>query len=349
MVLGRHFWSLFTLMCSAVGLAQQPSRPSLSEASAPAANRITLDVVVDSKNGAPVPGLTQQDFTVLDNKSPQSITSFREVSGQGEPIKVVLLIDSVNTGYSTVSYERQQIDKFLLANGGTLPYPTQLAVFTDTGTQIQQGFSKDGHALATSLSHYAVGLRSIERSAGFYGATERLQLSLKALGQLAAFGNTLQGRKLLLWISPGWPILSGPNVELSQKQQEYIYEMIADTSNELRKAQITLYSIDPSGTNDIGVRTYYYQSFLKGARKPNQAEYGNLSLQVLATHSGGLVLNSSNDTAVLLQKAVDDAKTYYELSFDPLPGEPDEYHEIEVKIDKPGLTARTRASYYSAK
>ena len=349
MAVCRHLCAVFISMCAAVGLAQQPSQATQPGTSAAPPNRITLDVVVSSKNGEPVSGLTQQDFAVSDNKSPQTITSFRALSGQDQPIEVILLIDAVNTGYSTVAYERAQIDRFLQANGGALLYPTQLAVFTDTGAQIQQGFSKDGNALANLLDHYTVSLRAITRSAGFYGAADRLQLSLKTISQLAAFGNTLPGRKLLLWISPGWPILSGPNVELSTKQQAYIFDMISDLSTELRRARITVYSIDPSGTSDIGFRTFYYQSFLKGVRKPNQAQYGNLALQVLATQSGGLALNSSNDTAAMLQKAVDDAKAYYELSFDPVPGEPDEYHQIDVKLAKPGLTARTRSGYYSSK
>jgi VWFA-related protein len=256
MVSGRQLCAFLILSYSAIALAQQPSQPAqpaqATQPAAPAAsaapsNRITLDMVVTSKNGTRVSGLTEQDFTIVDNKAPQTITSFRALSGPDQPIEVILLIDGVNTGYSTVSYERGEIDKFLQANGGALPYPTQIAVFTDTGTQIQQGFSKDGHALANLLDHYTVSLRAIGRSAGFYGATDRLQLSLKTIGQLAAFANTLPGRKILLWISPGWPILSGPDVELSTKQQEYIFDMISDLSTGLRKARITLYSIDPTG------------------------------------------------------------------------------------------------------
>ena len=43
-----------------------------------------------------------------------------------------------------------------------------------------------------------------------------------------------------------------------------------------------------------------------------------------------------------------DAKAFYLLSFDGLPGDgPDEYHALEVKIDKPGVKARTRYGYYA--
>jgi hypothetical protein len=81
--------------------------------------------------------------------------------------------------------------------------------------------------------------------------------------------------------------------------------------------------------------------------KPSQANVGNIGLQVLAVQTGGLVLNSSNDVSALLQRAFVDAAAWYEISFQPVPSEPNEYHQIEIKVDKPGLTARTRTGYYA--
>jgi len=43
-----------------------------------------------------------------------------------------------------------------------------------------------------------------------------------------------------------------------------------------------------------------------------------------------------------------DTEAYYELSFDPPPGDRrDEYHHLEIQVAKPGLIARTRQGYYS--
>ncbi len=159
---------LVPLLCTAAACAQQTM-----PATQPADSKIHLDVVAMPQSGAPVGGLRQQDFTLLDNKAAQPITSFQALSGNEAPIEVVLLVDAVNTSYQSVAYERGQIDKFLRANGGHLAHPTALAVLTDTGTQIQEGFSRDGNALTASLDQYAVGIRSIRHSAGFYGATER--------------------------------------------------------------------------------------------------------------------------------------------------------------------------------
>jgi VWFA-related protein len=338
------------LLCSTVGLAQQKAAqaPPAGNMAREGRHAISLDVVVAPKTGSPIAGLTQQDFTVLDNKVPQKITSFAALGGSAEPVEVIVVIDAVNTSYHTVAFERGEVDKFLLANGGKLAYPTALAVVSDTHTEIQNGFSTDGNRLSAALDHYTVALREVTRSAGFYGAGERLSYSIKALRMLTARGSALPGRKLVLWISPGWPLLSGPGVQISQKQQQGIFRTIVDLSTCLRMAQITLYSIDPLGAEDAGgFYTFYYQNFLKGIRTPGDAEFANLALQVLATQSGGLALNSSNDLTGMIQKAVADANGYYRLTFDPAPGEPDEYHQIEVKVTKPGLVARTRTGYYS--
>lgn len=344
---GRSGVLLPVLLCLTTGFAQQSAPTNPVEPVEQSSGAISVEVVVAPKNGPPVAGLTEQDFTVFDNKAPQKISSFRALGGSEAPVEVILVIDAVNTAYTTIAYEREEIDRFLQANGGHLVYPTQLAIFSDTSMQIQNGFSKDGNALSTSLDHYTVGLRAIGRSAGFYGAGEQLQLSIRTLHQLAAYGAKLPGRKIVLWISPGWPILSGPEVELTAREQQNIFDTIVSMSTELRQARITLDSIDPLGTADTGIRTTYYQNFLKGIRKPNETEFGNLALEVFSVQSGGLVLNSSNDIAALLRKAVDDTNAYYELSFDPSPGEPNEYHRLDVKVAKPGLVIRTTTGYYS--
>ena len=130
-----RFLLLVPLLSTAVLSAQQNIPPT----SAPA-SRIDLDVVVTPKSGPPVANLQQQDFTLFDNKTLQHITSFQARDGSQDPIHVILVIDAVNSPYQNIAYERGEIDKFLRANGGHLAQPMALAFFTDTGTQVQQGF-----------------------------------------------------------------------------------------------------------------------------------------------------------------------------------------------------------------
>lgn len=343
------FASLVLLIAAPLFAQAGTPNPAQDTISQPAADssKIHLDVVVTRKTGPPVSGLQQQDFTVLDNKGPTSVTSFRAVSGSEAPVEVVLVIDAVNTSYQNVGYERGEIAKYLTANGGHLSHPTTLAIVTDSGAQIQKDFSNDGNALNDALTTYTVGLRTIQRSAGFYGATERFDLSLKALHMLLDREAARPGRKLILWISPGWPILSGPHIDLDSKQQRQIFSSIVDISTEMRRGHITLYSVDSLGVSENVGRTLYYQQFTKGISKLSQTDLGDLSLQVLAVQSGGLALNSS-DVSSLLQHCVADADNYYELVFDTASAEqPNEYHHLQVELKDPSLTARTRQGYYA--
>jgi VWFA-related protein len=309
---------------------------------------IRLEVVVTSRSGPPVSGLEPNDFTVLDNKAQQTITSFRALRGRESPVEVLLVVDDVNTGFSHIAFERSEINKFLNIDSGNLAYPTALAVLTDSGTKIQDDFTTDGKALSSALDQYMVGLHTIPRGGGNYAAEERFQLSLVALHQIALREITRAGRKIVLWISPGWPLLGGPSAELSSNQQQQIFTDIVALSTLLREARITLYSIDPLGTQDMSYRTFNWQAYLKPVSKPNQAEWGDIALQVLAVHSGGLALATNNDLAAMLRQCLGDLQAYYELSFTPvIDQKKNAYHSIEVRVTQSGMSARTRLGYYS--
>jgi VWFA-related protein len=345
-------FSCFPALTQQNGDARSAPAPA-SGAAGVANHSITLDVVVADKAGHAASGLQQQDFILLDNKAPQKITSFRAVERQtaaaDPPVEVILLVDQVNASVTDVARQRQAIEKFLKQNGGELVRPVSIVLFSDSGTMIGNTPSQDGKTLIAELSQTSSSLRIIGRSQGVYGAADRLQLSLRTLGQLADYEATRPGRKLVVWISPGWPLLSGPNIELSSKDQQGLFDNIVALSDGLRNARITLYSVDPLGTADAaGFRTTYYKEFIKGVTAANHVQAGNLALQVLAYQSGGRVLNSDNDMAGQIATCINDANAFYVLTFEGEPGDgPNEYHGLEVKIDKPGLTARTRSGYYA--
>src|SRR5277367_4748564 len=339
------FFFLVLMSCVATVSAQESTAPAQPDNSA-----MFLDVVVTPKSGPPVSGLQQEDFTVLDNKVPQTILTFDAVRGREAPVEVVLVIDDVNTGLAHIAYERSEIDKFLRADGGHLAHPMALAFLSDSGIKVQDTFSTDGNALSASLDQYKVGLHSITRSSGIYGAAERFDLSLTALHELAEREAARPGRKLIVWFSPGWPVLSGPSVEeqMTTKQRQQIFDNVVNLSTLLRRGRITLYSSDPLGSADFAGRAFRWQSFVKGVSKPSQTEYGDVALQVIAVQSGGLALNTGNDITAFLQQCLADTQAYYELSFaPPLDQKRDEYHHLEVHVAKPGLIARTRQGYYS--
>jgi VWFA-related protein len=112
---------------------------------------------------------------------------------------------------------------------------------------------------------------------------------------------------------------------------------------------VTLYGIIPLDLN-IGneAYAYRYQSFMKGVVSAKQADAGNLSLQVLAEQSGGRALAPTGDIYGSIVRCVADANAYYELSFDSAAtSRVDAYRELAVRLNKPGLTARTNTGYYA--
>ena len=168
---------------------------------------LVLDVVVSDKAANAVKGLEEKDFAVFDNGHPQKVLSF-QATGSGvavaniqpaePPVKIILLVDEVNTDFSRVAYERDQMKKLLLQNNGVLPHPTSMAFFTDKGTEVQNTTTRDGNALLEAFDQHETALRSIRRDQGFYGAVERFQLSLSTLNSLVAKQAQTPGER---WLS----------------------------------------------------------------------------------------------------------------------------------------------------
>lgn len=352
MVFSRSLRILFVshLTLTMFALAQQQAPPVQPSAAPPPTQGVRLDVVVDAKAGQPFTGLQQQDFTILDNKSTRPITSFKVLTPDEKPVEVFLIIDAVNVSYQAVTNIRLNAEAFLKENGGKLAHPTTLSVLTATGLQTMNPFTTNGIALSDDLEHRQTGgvnLHEIANSSQG-GEFDRLNICMTALQQLIASASALPGRKIILWISPGWPLIDHLAVELPSKKMEQIFGEVVDLSTKLRESETALYAINPAGVSESLGQDGYYKAFLKGPAKPGDANFAYLGLQVFSVHSGGLTFVGNSDVAGMLRQSLLDADSWYEITFDPLPADkPNEYHHIEVRVDRPGLTARGPDSYYS--
>jgi VWFA-related protein len=281
---------------TATGQGTEPQLQSRPSAPFPggAGRQIILDVQVTDKSGAPVRGLENRDFDLLDEKQPLNILSLQAVdsgSPLDQPVEIVLVVDSVNTPFRALSFEREQVRKFLLQNGGKLAWPTSLVVFSEAGTKIQNTATRDGNALAVLFDQYEAGLRSGNlTNGGHWGAAESVELSLKALVGIAKHEEERPGRKLMIWLSRGWPVAGQGDLRTNRDAQQ-LFDWITTVSTELREARITLYSIDVLALRNAGgIRNSYYETFLKPAISASRAVPGNMGLQVVAVQSGGACL-----------------------------------------------------------
>jgi VWFA-related protein len=315
--------------------------------------RVKLDVVVTGADGKPVSGLEPWDFKILDNNQPSKILSFRTFDGvavkPAPPVEVFLLIDTLNLPFQQVAFVRHETERFLKENGGHLAQPVSIVLLTDAGIRVQPRSTLDGNALVEIVAQIKGSISSINPAMGASGDLMRFQESVHELTGIAENEAKRPGRKLLIWVGPGWPMLQGSNFTFSEKNQRGYFDAIIELSTKLREARMAVYSVSPaSSAMDSGRSRFVYRDFLKGVKTPAKADPGNLALKVLVTQSGGRILDPSNDLAGQIDSCIADANAFYTLSFDPPPAQnANEYHDLKVQVEKPGLTARTNSGYYN--
>jgi hypothetical protein len=73
-----------------------------------------------------------------------------------------------------------------------------------------------------------------------------------------------------------------------------------------------------------------------------------MALQVIAMHTGGLVLDSSGDLDRGIERCVEEERSFYTLTFNPPHTyQMDEFHDLRVQVTRPALTVRAPTGYYN--
>jgi VWFA-related protein len=307
-----------------------------------------LDVVVTDKAGKTVGELEPFDLALLDNGQPRKILSFRRTDGLtgsqfDPPVEVILVIDAVNLPYQAIALQRLEVEKFLRLNNGMLASPTSVFLFSSQGLRVQPAPSKDGNALASVLNESTGTVRARDLSGGVYSLVEQFQDSFKIMQKIAGYEARKPGRKVLIWVGPGWPLLTERYfIESNESRQNYFHQLV-ELSNQLREARITVYNVAPI----VGVTRELYRDYLRPVADARKMEIADLSLEVLAVDTGGRVLDPSNDLAALILKCESEIGPYYTVSFQPPQAAgADEFHGLRVQAGREGLTARTDIGYY---
>jgi VWFA-related protein len=332
-------------------LPPQATAPAVTQATPASTQRpIFLDVLVTDHSGKPVADLEPFDFSVMDNNQPRKILGFRRTDGavgskMDPPVEVIIILDAVNLPYQAATQLRLDVEKFLRQNGGHLAQPVSVFIFASEGLHLQPAPSKDGNAVAAMLDRSTGTVRSRGTAGDVYGLAEQFQTSVKTLAGIADNEARKPGRKMLIWIGPGWPMLADPRFIETNESRENYFRSVVSLSKKLREARVTIYSL----YSIVGITSRgQWESFLKPLKDPRKAETGNLALQVLVTQTGGRVLDPSTDVAGEISSCVADIGPYYTLAFEPpIAVQANEYHELKVLVDKPQLSVRTNTGYYN--
>jgi VWFA-related protein len=292
--------------------------------------------------------LAPLDLSLLDNNQPRKILSFRRTDGStgsrfDPPVEVILVIDAVNLPYQAVTLQRLEVEKFLRLNNGLLAFPTSVFLFSSQGLLVQPAPSKDGNALAKLLDKSNGTVRARDLSGGVYSLVEQFQDSFKTMQGIAENEARKPGRKVLIWVGPGWPLLTERFfIESTESRQNYFRQLVALTK-QLRDARITVNNVAPI----VGVTRELYKGYLKPVTEAHKMEIADLALEVLAVNTDGRVLEPSNDLPALILKCENDIGPYYTVTFEPPQAVgADEFHSLRVQVSGDGLTARTDTGYY---
>jgi len=343
-----------------------------------AQHRIVLNMVVTDQYGTPVKGLKQDDFELLDNGQQRAIFTLRELGGSREaaPTHVVLMLDAVNNNGRDIGNDRKGIEQFLKRSQTPLTYPTSLAILSESGVRMFQP-SRERGVLLDQLRMLSKGVHPLDCTQGL-GASEqvfapiklgsqssvadtlsdpkpnclntRFQRSLYALRRFATEQENVPGRVILAWIGPGWPLLSGPEFrEDSKAIRENLFDNLVLVTTALREAQVTLDAVfSPDLYRKVELRTDHDNAFFNGVPSEDKVAASSLGLQVLAHQSGGQILTETKDLGDEIDKCMDDAEAYYALSFNsPAANGPGEFHALQVKVARTGMTVRTSTAYYA--
>ncbi len=314
---------------------------------------VVLDVIVTKKDNHPVDGLTKNDFVIEEDKVPQSIRSFeRTTVNSTEPQQAretILLIDQLNTRYSDFSYARSSLKKLFARNGGMLSQPTTLMYLRDTGLRVLAGPSQSGALLESALEQLPSMIVRQSEQDNTDAMTDRIKFSLEAISQIAAARAGSGTRKNIVWISSGFPTLSSSQID--PETADKLYDIIRSISDQLLKARIAVYTVDPRGV--IGADFVpqekdftRYEASLRSIKEAGGFE--DFTLQGLAVQTGGRVFFGRNDVDEEIADGINAGDICYTISYSPSNRNFDGRFR-KIKVVLPGhseLRVRTRDGYY---
>jgi len=359
--------TMLMLAAGAIG-GQQPSTPELKVN----VRLVTLDIVVTDKKGNPVTNLTRDDFKVYEDGQLQRIRTFEPPSAHlmplgpdGKPRLVVtsaadlprignapvtlLVLDELNTSFSDMSFARQSLEKYLMAQPEILNQPTALLVAGNSKFQLLQDYTqRRADVLAALKAHFPeYPWKMANGGNGGPNAVERIVQSLSSLLQIAEATRGTPGRKNVIWVG-----VNAPSVDLKQADPVTVKEMndvVKRVTQTLLATRVAVYYINPTINSSATV----------GIMVPGQTDdsdtfvdydpfTADVNFDEFAPATGGKIFLSRNDVNNEIADSIDNGNTYYSISYSPTNSndDPAKFRDIRIKLSNPNLIAVTREGYY---
>jgi VWFA-related protein len=173
---------------------------------------------------------------------------------------------------------------------------------------------------------------------------------------VARMASVAKRRKSLLFLSIGVPLTFGGrgcNLTLS--------EMMKDVFRRAQAANVNIHTVDPTGYDGYVdyIRTHPVRRGLEmgmpaNRRVPGLAQLGGYVrflhefLLNTAESTGGRAIIDTDAIQTGIEEIFDEDGSFYLLGYQSTNGSPDgRFRKVEVSVDRPGLTVRTRTGYWA--
>ena len=361
---------LFSLILSAAAQSPSPADNPPPLTLHVTTHLVVLDVVVLDKSGHPVSNLDRSQFSITEDKVPQTIRSFDPplghrmpagsadhavVHGTADLAKIgnapvnILVFDELNTKWDGTAYARQQMEKFLKAQPEVLTVPTLLVAAGDDGFKVLHDYTQSRTELLDAIrTHFPQFPWQMMRGGSTINI-ERLEQTLGTLSQIAESSRGTPGRKNVIWVGSGYPTIDTTTLQFDDENK--LLAIIQRVTNRMLEARVTLYMVEPNGvatgSTDTGAAGDDGSALDTGvaALSPYM---GSLDFATFATATGGEIFANRNDVNVAIGQSITDGGVYYTLSYVPTNNSDDaqKYRKIRVRLKDPSLHAVTRDGYF---
>lgn len=331
---------LFPFACGlflfAAGQGPSAQQPKNQQTIKVEVEMVSLPVVVYSRDGRYVAGLRKEDFQVIEDGMRQEISGF---AATREPISVALLLDS--SGSTERNLKRIQDEAVRFVN---LLRPDDASAIIS--------FADEVHLLEPfniERMKNTAGIRDM-RPGGLTAVYEAVWLALEQVLEHE------YGRKALVLFSDG---VDNHSDSVSKEE----------TLELARHSKATIYSIyfeadKPWSPRVPGGRFEFLQGLprpggippigrLPGARRPYpELIAGREYLDRLAEESGGFLVDANrldNLGSAFRRIALELANQYSIGYYSTNKKHDGQYRAVEVRLNRPGLVARTKRGYYAPK
>jgi VWFA-related protein len=342
------------LLGVAAGAQTQNPPPPAGAGQQPAANqkqnpqplisttyRVIVPVTVKDDRGQLVGDLTKDEFRIFSDGVEQPIAQF---SSDPVPLSAVVLIDN-----DLSVHVASEVQKSLVAVAAGFGPSDEVALVTyEQFQETISDFSSDNDLLFTKLKRLEIGTHNSQviadpttagpitgNMSGAPPATttgppahgsQRYKVTSALDDALYAAGDMLKARgrdrrKIIFLISDG----------SNTRNNTHTFDQ---TLRDLLVADVAVYSISVSHSLPIG---------------RSIAQRGADALQKYATGTGGDTYYAGKQLELerLYSDVTEQARNQYTLTFSPQDIHKDQdYHQIEVRVRRPGLTVDTREGYY---